>query len=308
MSDDSDLNSEGYNSNFSNPIGLAARLLLSGNSIAYQTLAREIARPLFSPVDRLMQSKELKLLANGKDINTPIVFIVGPPRSGSTLLYLALSQALDVSWFPNVSHVFPRSPIVATKWFGKPTKKQYRLKNFYGNGFSIWNRWYGNDRYAPKLNTDSVDAMHKFIAAWINSFEKPLLNKNNRNSLCVQQLSEVFPTAHFVVSARSHADTVRSLVRAREFVQGSKHKPWGLLSHAKHSDDELGYIEDICDQLFQIRDRMSVELLNVAPARVTQIRYEDFCREPLNAVNLVASHADVSVSDSGIALLSTNNY
>jgi len=314
MSAKAESKSEGYNSNFTNPIGLAMRLLASGNSIAYHALAREIARPLLWPIDRLMQRKESRLLAENKTIELPIVFIVGPPRSGSTLLYLALSQSLNVSWFPNLSQLFPRSPIIATTWFANKTKKQYRLSNYFGNtpglslpndGHSIWNRWYGNDRYVPKVSVDSVDAMQLFIAAWVNSFKKPLLNKNNRNSLCVRQLSEAFPTAHFVVITRHHADTVRSLVRSREFVQGSKHKPWGLLSHANHKDDKLGYIEDICDQLCQIRDQMRDGISAVDPIKVTPVSFEDFCSEPLNIVNSVASRTGVSICDEGVKILST---
>jgi len=314
MSNNSDTKSERYYGNFTNPIGLAIRLLISGNSIAYHTLAREIARPLLSPIDRLMQRKELSLLVDTKEIHQPILLIVGPPRSGSTLLNLALSQALEVSWFPNVSQLFPRSPIVAARWFANQTKKQFRLSNYYGNtpglalpndGYSIWNRWYDYDRYVPRMSASSVDSMRLFMAAWINSFEKPLLNKNNRNSLCIQQLSEVLPTAHFIVISRHHADNARSLVRSREFVQGSKHKPWGLLSHADHKDDELGYIEDICDQLFQIRAQMSAELSAVDPTKVTEVRYEDFCDDPLNVVSSIASRARVNIRDEGIQALST---
>ena len=314
MSSNSDSTSKRFNANFTNPIGLAIRLLISGNSIAYQTLAREIARPLLSPVDRLMQSKESKLLLEAKEISLPILFIVGSPRSGSTLLYLALSQALNVSWFTNVTQLFPRSPITAAKWFSSKTNNQFQLRNYFGNtpglslpndGFSIWNRWYGNDRYAPTVSADSADSMYQFMATWLNSFKKPLLNKNNRNSLCVRQLSEVFPTAHFIVITRNHADVARSLVRSREFVQGSKHKPWGLLSHSNHKDDELGYIEDICDQLSQIRDQMSAGLVAVDPLKVTRVRYEDFCGEPLKSVNSVASRTGVSICNEGIQALSS---
>ena len=315
MSDNTEAATPRFYSNFSNPVGLAFRIVKSGNSIAYQTLAREIARPLLWPVDRLMQSKETRLLAEAKEVKLPIVLIVGSPRSGSTLLYLALSQALNVSWIPNVSQMFPRSPITAARLFGQRKKKvPYRLASFFGNtsglslpsdAFSVWNRWYGEDRYLPRVSDDSIGAMRQFMATWIDNFEKPLLNKNNRNSLCVKQLSEIFPTAHFVVINRNHADIARSLVRSREFVQGSKFKPWGLLSHSNHKDDELGYIEDVCDQIAKIGDEIQTQVSAVDSSRITHVSYEDLCSEPVSLVNSIALRSGVSISENGIQVLST---
>lgn len=314
MSNGPEEESTRYYSNFSNPFGLAIRLLSSGNIIAYQTLAREIVRPLLSPVDRLLQSKESKLLADAKEIKLPMLFIVGSPRSGSTLLYLVLANALDVSWFPNISQMFTRSPITVAERFARTEKKPFKLANFFGNtpglslpndGFSIWNRWHGNNRYIPRISAESIEPMRAFMSAWMARFEKPLLNKNNRNTLCIRQLSEVFPTAHFVVINRDTSDTARSLVRARQFVQGSKHRAWGLLSHSTHKDDELGYIDDVCDQISEIRDQMNAGISAIDPDRVTKVSYEDLCREPVRIVNLVGSRSGVSVYEEGFNVLRT---
>lgn len=83
-------------------------------------------------------------------------------------------------------------------WLAGKTSADFH--NFYGqtaglngpnHGFTIWNQWLGEDRYVPRtdLSTDEMKAMQIFFAAWSDTFQKPLLNKNNRNTDCLDQLS-----------------------------------------------------------------------------------------------------------------------
>ena len=42
-------------------------------------------------------------------------FIIGPPRSGTTLLYQLMVQAFRFSYFPNIANTFYQCPIFAAK-------------------------------------------------------------------------------------------------------------------------------------------------------------------------------------------------
>ncbi len=294
----------GYLNNFQDPIGLARRMLCSRNQTAWWALAREVLRCGALPLDLLLARGDRRLLKQQRELTAPLILVVGPPRSGTTLLHQVLAATLDVCWFPNVSEVFPRAPLTATRWFGGRFRRTGGLQSFFGqtsgltppnDAFHIWNRWFGTDRYEPILTPQAAAEMRNFMACWTELFGKPLLNKNNRNTLCVGLLSRALPTAHFVIASRDAADVARSLVRSREFVQGSRSRPWGLASCADRQNQEHGYIDDVVDQIASIRARLSCEISQVAPERVTVASYEELCDDPCAIVENIASRANVAL-------------
>ena len=124
-----------------------------------------------------------------------MILVVGPPRGGTTLVYQVLAHCLDVSYTSNLMGLFPRSPITANRLCSPflPTRPTADFRSYYGqssrlsgghDGFFIWNRWLGDDRYAPRtdLSESEVAKMREFFQQWTTAFPKPFLNKNNRNT------------------------------------------------------------------------------------------------------------------------------
>ncbi len=292
----------GYLNNFRDPLGLAKRMLLSANPAAYWSLSREALRPVVRPLDMLMSRRERRLLDTPRELNHPILLVVGPPRSGTTVLYQLLASTMETTWFPNVSEMFPRAPISATRMFTR-NRAARGMSSFYGqtpglsspnDGFHVWNRWLGDDRYEPTLRPGAEQQMLQFLATWTHTFNRPLLNKNNRNTLAMAALSRVLPNAKFVVLTREPSDIVRSLIRAREFVQGSRSRAWGLA--AMETDDEsdpLRYVDDVCDQVGSIEERLRQELCETDASRVFEVDFDKMCESPLAALRAIAALADI---------------
>ena len=295
-----------YLNNFRDPVGLARRMLMSCNPAAYWAMAREGLRPLAMPADWMLQRRERKLLAENVALTKPVILLVGPPRAGTTLLYQLLADCLDTTWFPNVSEMFPRAPIAASKIFAWKRKRTTKLRSFYGqtsglsapnDAFHIWNRWLGTDRYKPVLRANAEPEMLQFLATWTEAFGKPLVNKNNRNTLCIGMLSRAIPTAHVVVLRREAADIARSLIRAREFVQGDKSDAWGLASRSQNVDDPLGYVTDVCDQIGDIHTQLAEQLVQIDPARLTETTFEELCADPQRVVEKIAFASGVALRE-----------
>jgi hypothetical protein len=208
-------------------------------------------------------------------------------------VYQVLASCLDVSYVSNLIALFSRSPITAAKLF-RPFRRRTNgdFKSFFGqtsrlsgpnDGFMIWDRWLGSNRYEPgcDLGVQEKAEMAGFFSAWTSAFTRPFLNKNNRNTVCIDVLADSLPNAWFVVVRRDLAATARSLIRAREQVQGDKRFGWGLLSDEEHAnDDDLGYVDDVCQQVLEIDRQVSEQLQNVDPSRVVNISYEEFCDAP----------------------------
>ena len=280
--------------NFNNPLGLVSRMLRSGNRAAYSALLREALGIGLKPADLLLSLFERRrsISSESSSNNQPLILIVGPPRSGTTLIYQVLAHCLEVSYASNLMGLFPRSPLTATRLFGRfvSPRPVADFRSYFGqssrlsgphDGFFIWNRWLGEDRYAPKgqLTASEREKMREFFARWATEIPTPFLNKNNRNTNCIDLLAKELPSARFLIVRRNPAAIVRSLIRAREQVQGDRRAPWGLLSSAEN-DHQLGYVDDVCHQVTQIEKRLDEQLRAIATSKIIEVTYEDFCHNP----------------------------
>jgi hypothetical protein len=167
------------------------------------------------------------------------------------------------------------------------------------DGFHIWNRWLGTDRYrAPAVLPEATVArMRQFFAAWTGTFGRPLLNKNNRNLDCVALLGRALPEATFVVVRRNPVDVVQSLLLARQAVQGDKRRKWGVRSYDQENGHPLGYVDSVCRQVVEVERTLQREVETLAPARVIDVRYEGFCADPGESMDRIATRVcDVPVN------------
>lgn len=295
--------------NFRNPFGLVARMLLSGQRAAYAALFRASAELAATPLDMLLKMVHEPLTPPKTNIHLPLILIVGPPRAGTTLVYQYLAQSLDVTYPSNLNSLFPRS-IVHRRTHSRSTP--LRLRNYFGqttrwnepnDGFHIWNRWLGDDRYRAKteLSEHDVRSIQQFFTAWTHDAKRPFINKNNRNCHCLSLLAETLPQARFVVVNRNPTAIVRSLIRARRTVQGDEKIGWGLLSQESHAAEPLGYVRDVCEQVVNVNRLLSEQCSEVDTGRQFHVGYEQFCRSPLALAEWLACEIPaVRIKDNAI--------
>ncbi len=287
----------GMHANFGDPVGLVLRMLRSGDRAAREALLREAAQLALSPLDCCLRVAEERRLRSAGSSILPLVLIVGSSRAGTTIVYQALARYLPVTYFSNLSALFPRAPLTASRLFQRSIPTTLGgLHNYYGNtsglggpndGFHVWNRWLGQDRYtAPDaLSEEAIAGMRRFFAAWTEAFGRPLLNKNNRNADCVGLLGRSLPEATFVVVRRNAIDVAQSLLVARQEIQGDKRRKWGVRSFDQEgAADPLGYVDSVCRQIVDLDRKLSQEVLSLATHRVIHIQYEDFCASPGDSI------------------------
>ncbi len=287
--------------NFQNPVGLLFRMLTSGKRAAYAALFHEALRLLAKPVDAMLKGQEARTLKDAAPSDLPVVLVVGAPRSGTTLVYQTLARYMDVSYVTNLTSMFPKSPVTASRMLNwLPKRDSADFHNFYGqtarlhgpnDGFSLWNNWLGDDRYVPRtdLNETEQQEMRSFFSAWSQAFGKPFLNKNNRNTGCLDLLSKVLPQASFVVVRRNPLLVAQSLINARQQVQGDKSVGWGLHSHSSNTaQDPLRYVDDVCDQILEIERQLDDQLKHIPADRLIEVTYEGFCENPAESLRWIS--------------------
>lgn len=284
--------------NFADPFGLVWRMLSKGGSIGRSTLSIEALSKLVTPLDWMLSGKERRLRESASESELPLILIVGPPRSGTTLMYQVLAHNWDVSYFTNRNAMFPRSPVMAAKLFErsftppKSKKQAGNYKSLYGNtaglsgpndGFHVWNQFFGEDRYEipAQLPQELQTKMQQFFAAWLAVTQKPLLNKNNRNTVCFATLAQALPNARFVVVERHPWFVAQSLIKARKWVQGSKKLGWGLGAESvRQGSDHLGYVDAVCRQVADHQKQLRAQMQDIQPERFLHTTYEAFCARP----------------------------
>lgn len=282
--------------NFRDPLGLIVRMLRSSDRAAHAALYREFLRTISTPLDWSLQWTERKRLREPLSLDYPLILLVGGPRSGSTLAYQAICQHLDVAYFDNLSSLFPRSPLTAShkfsRWMGS---KATDYKSYFGNtrhlqdpndGFHIWNRWLGEDRYrvTEKLDPRTQKQMQRFFSAWTQVSKKPIANKNNRNLVCIGELSRALPNTYFVVVRRDPRLVAQSLIRARKIVQGDTRIGWGLLSSDSEGTEPLAYVDDVCKQIRSIEEELARQTAIISNERLIHWSHEKFCADPRAAL------------------------
>ncbi len=282
--------------NFRYPIRLALRMVQRANVQSIWPLVQAAGTLAAKPLNHIASQWE-NIKVEGQESNSQLL-VVGLPRSGTTLVSQLLAQYLDVSYFPNVSAMFPDAPIWATqRYLGQFERPPRSNKSFYGNtvglggindGFHIWNRWLGDNRYCIDHipNEEEAIELAAFFACWGATFKRPLLNKNNRNVDGIELLSQLLPNSFFVVVQRDLVLTVQSLLAARKFVQGADSIGWGLYSDRCDAGSDA--IDSTCQQVAIGQHCMKDQLSKAERGRYIEVSYEELCSSPESVVAGIA--------------------
>jgi hypothetical protein len=284
---------------FRSPVRLAIRLLRSKNPAALFAMATALLGVLCLPIDLVLQIPERRRYRKARAPKLPLIFVVGPPRSGTTLVAQVLITHLPVCYINNLTAVFPRAPITANAVFGWPLRtsetgyQSYygKTPHFYGpnDALYIWDRWLGKDRgqVPPPLSNQQKEDMIRFFGAYQEACPKPLVNKVNRFVTCAQLVADVLNTSHFICLRRDPVYLAQSLLRARLDIHGDATIPYGV-TNPDLGNPQGDYVKDVCDQVAFYENKIAEQLAAIGPRRFWVISYEDFCRNPSSLVRRVS--------------------
>ena len=231
-----------------------------------------------------------------KKINEPpMILVVGIQRTGSTFVSQILSNAFDFSEIGNFNCIFWRSRYFIHKWYNRFFKKRTSLKYFksyygisrglstVGDCYEVYDQWFGKNHYsAPdQLDEKKRQDMANYFGRLHAATRKPLLLKNNRNTLLLKEWRSIFPNAYFVVVKRELAEVVRSTVQASYDFFGDPPTLWGL--YPKNEPFQLGegsIVEQACKQCYYLEQELNESIDKLEDGSFVVVQYETFCKEP----------------------------
>ena len=287
---------------FVDPWGLAWRLLRSRSPEAYQAAASTALTLLCRPLELALRGRESRLREAAEAPELPIIFVCGPPRSGTTLVSQFLIKALPVAYTSNLMSIFPGTPIAATTMFSARQRPDaIRFESYYGktrglhgpNDFlPLWDRWFGEDRATlPEALTHGAEQdMRQFFGALQAIFGRPVLNKNNSLNLLAHLVAPVLETAVFVCMERDPLFLGQSLLLARRQIQGSDDVPYGPHADwARGGDRDV--FDDVSSQVVFHSNVAELQQSRIGNGRFWRISYEAFCADPVALAERVAREA-----------------
>jgi LPS sulfotransferase NodH len=236
----------------------------------------------------------------------PLLFIVGCPRSGSTILAQLLASSGLFAYVSNFVARFWLAP-----WLGASIglalglarlSSPSTLKSAFGQttGWTephefgyFWDRWFefGESVKLSEAQLAKIDRkkMRRAFAALQAAYDMPMFFKNqNKYSLQIEFLAELFNNAYFVLLERHPLYQTQSVLLAREEFCGDINIWWTMRPEEYPILKELSPYEQIAGQTFYLSRDIWGSLKKLSKDRYLALTYEDLCASPRDAVTQVA--------------------
>jgi hypothetical protein len=248
----------------------------------------KLADVALAPVEKLL----VRRFAHQR-LGFPPVFIIGSPRSGSTLLYQLLCQRYHFVYFTNFTAQLYRAPVIAT-WVSnllfRKRGSQTDYQSVYGKtercwgpheGGQFWYRWFPKGEHvyvaAGETNPASLEWIRGEILGMMRVQRAPALLKNTYNSMRVAPLLEAFPDACFLTVKRDPVNIAQSILHARIKLQGDKQRWWALPPKDVDWIKELPYWEQVVEQVYSIYRQIETDRAQFGESHFFDVCYESLC-------------------------------
>jgi hypothetical protein len=225
-------------------------------------------------------------------VERPVVFVLGLPRSGTTLVSRYLVHRLEIAYWTSGVGQHPRAPVVTTFLERRQGPHRSELDSHDGRiegaaapreAGSVWERFFDRERYMrfDDLRPGDAPALRNLVAATQRVFGgTPFVNKDVKHMLRIDALARVFPESLFLVVRRRPQDVALSILRAR-FELRADPMQWGSVKPPDHERlAGLPVEEQVAGQVLSLRRRLDADLAALPQERVLRLDYERFCREP----------------------------
>lgn len=250
---------------------------------------------LISPFIKIWEKKYIKKYSSEPLKHQP-VFIIGAPRTGSTILYQTITNQLDVLYVDNLICRLNKNFFfgfwISNKIFkqkahncfnsnhGNTSKCGYHAPSECGN---FWYRWLPTDRHFidyDDINEEMIREIREEITAVINYFDKPLVFNNNNIALRIKLIKLVFPNAKYIIADREPFFVAQSLLVARKTFFSNYDRWWSIMPPNYIIIKEKPFTQQVVQQHYFINKQMYDDLNKlVGETNYYTVEYSRFARD-----------------------------
>ncbi|MEQ9186995.1 MAG: sulfotransferase [Cryomorphaceae bacterium] len=235
--------------------------------------------PMLSVLERLVPQR------SG---NIPLLLVIGPPRSGTTLIYQYISSCYNAAYISNLASVFPYFPGLISFVQGVFSRAE-RVSRFDSNfglvrGFqgpseaglvmSVW--------FDKGMDTENISRSIRRISKEEDGL---FVTKNVWNAFRISEISKLDMDVHVLLLRRDVYTNAASILSAEskgvsivpKLAQALGKKPSGTFNSILH------YLVDYYEQL---DNELKIHGINASI-----VQYEDFCKSPKEVLESSLSSA-----------------
>ncbi len=240
---------------------------------------------------------EQKLKIDDIDENYPNIFLLGLPRSGTTLLSQILFNNLDISCTNNLIAKFWKAPLtgcyLSKLTIGKTKSSSYHSD--YGQTKDIYSphefSWFWHELLKIKDITVYNPSQADEIIDW-NNVRKILLNFNRiyENVFIhkvlelgiyhIKRFNNLFKKSIFIFIERNPKDIAISLANSRIAKYNDLDIWWSSYPLEYTELKSLPYWEQIAGQVYHLSKMYEEKIKLIDKERLIKIRYNDLCINP----------------------------
>lgn len=245
--------------------------------------------------------------ADREDPPFPIIFIIGAPRSGTTLLMQWLAQSGLFGYPSNLLSRFFAAPCIGAlvqeiihnpdcdyrgelaDMASNPIAFDSAVGKTHG-GLSPNEFWYWWRRFIPNEEprplspeeeaTIDVHGFRRSLAAIQTVWPKPFVTKGIIMQYNLKKLHEIFPKALFLHTRRDPFFNVQSLLLTREKYFGDRNQWFSVKPPGHEALLGLSPEEQVAGQVQLTVDSIVGEFAELPEANCLEIEHEAFCRKP----------------------------
>ena len=250
----------------------------------------------------------------------PPLFIIGPPRSGTTLLYCVLTSYYRLAYISNFSEHYFRTPVVGAmleRLLEVPAGKSgYHFEYGYISGPGapheagrFWAEIFpaSGKGYVARGTTPAarLQQLRAATAGITRIYKAPVITKSVNNSLRISPIMEALPEARFIVCHRDMTENAISILKARKARNALQTVPdawWSAepVETAQLKGKSLAY--QAAAQVFYIHRQIAADRARFGTERFVEVNYESFCADVggvLRQINAFMAAAGCQLSVAG---------
>lgn len=227
---------------------------------------------------------------------TSPVFIVGAPRTGSTVLYQAITNDYHTCYIDNLTSKFygflPLGKLIS--WLVYKSQPHNSFDSIHGDTSvagargpsecgDFWYRWLPrSDHYvdAGYLRGDAKESIRNEIELCSAICGETFIIKNLNAGLRLKLISEIFPSARIIWCRRDLRYVANSICGARRKLNIDDSQFWSVKPRNWRQLSELPMVEQVCSQVFYIEQSIKEDLSLFRTEDIWEVSYEEFTVNP----------------------------
>lgn len=228
------------------------------------------------------------------------IFIIGAPRTGSTILYQSITNFYDVKYIDNTACRWHRN-LLFGMWLSHRKYNNIPHDNFSANHGStvkfgshapsecgeFWYRWLPKSHHFID-HSEITDRIVKEIKQEVEQvtvyFQKPLLFKNLNVGQRLRLIHRAFPNARIIYIRRDPRFVVRSIAEARKKVGIGKGEWWSIMPSNITDLLDLPEEQMCAAQVYYIEKQIEEDLSLFPQKNVKTIHYQELSKHIIHEI------------------------